>query len=405
MPVFSDHPGDKNKESAVNNFDYHNPTRILFGEGEIANIGNYIPAGSKVMVLYGGGSIKANGVYQQVSDALAEFDWVEHGGISPNPKYDELMAAVKTVKEQQVDFLLAVGGGSVADGTKFVAAAAHFEGQDPWDILAKQVPVTRALPLATILTLPATGSEANGNSVVTRGEDKLAFNSPLVFPQFSVLDPTTTYTLPARQVANGVVDAFVHTIEQYLTYPVNSPIQDRFAESLLLTLIEEGPKAMADVGKPAEQQNYDVRANIMWAATLALNTLIGKGVPQDWATHMIGHELTAVLGLDHAQTLAVVLPNLMQAQRQPKREKLLQYAERIWGLNEGDEETRIDVAIANTRAFFETMKVKTRISEYGHGAEVVDTLMAQLERHGMVKLGERGDIDLGRSREILEAAL
>ncbi|WP_090365285.1 iron-containing alcohol dehydrogenase [Ferrimonas sediminum] len=389
----------------MNNFDYHNPTRILFGEGEIANIGNYIPAGSKVMVLYGGGSIKANGVYQQVSDALAEFDWVEHGGISPNPKYDELMAAVKTVKEQQVDFLLAVGGGSVADGTKFVAAAAHFEGQDPWDILAKQVPVTRALPLATILTLPATGSEANGNSVVTRGEDKLAFNSPLVFPQFSVLDPTTTYTLPARQVANGVVDAFVHTIEQYLTYPVNSPIQDRFAESLLLTLIEEGPKAMADVGKPAEQQNYDVRANIMWAATLALNTLIGKGVPQDWATHMIGHELTAVLGLDHAQTLAVVLPNLMQAQRQPKREKLLQYAERIWGLNEGDEETRIDVAIANTRAFFETMKVKTRISEYGHGAEVVDTLMAQLERHGMVKLGERGDIDLGRSREILEAAL
>ncbi|USD36042.1 iron-containing alcohol dehydrogenase [Ferrimonas sp. SCSIO 43195] len=389
----------------MNNFDYHNPTRILFGEGEIANIGNYIPAGSKVMVLYGGGSIKANGVYQQVSDALAEFDWVEHGGISPNPKYDELMAAVKVVKAQQVDFLLAVGGGSVADGTKFVAAAAKYQGQDPWDILAKQVPVTEALPLATILTLPATGSEANGNSVVTRGEDKLAFNSPLVFPQFSVLDPTTTYTLPARQVANGVVDAFVHTIEQYLTYPVNSPIQDRFAESLLLTLIEEGPKAMADVGKPAEQQDYDVRANIMWAATLALNTLIGKGVPQDWATHMIGHELTAVLGLDHAQTLAVVLPSLMQAQRQPKREKLLQYAERIWGLSDGDEETRIDAAIANTRAFFETMQVKTRISEYGHGAEVVDTLMAQLERHGMVKLGERGDIDLAKSRAILDAAV
>ncbi|WP_028109017.1 iron-containing alcohol dehydrogenase [Ferrimonas futtsuensis] len=389
----------------MNNFDYQNPTRILFGQGEIANIGNCIPEGSKVLVLYGGGSIKANGVYQQVADALANYQWFEHGGISPNPKYDELMGAVEKVKAEGIDFLLAVGGGSVADGTKFVAAAALYEGQDPWDILAKQVPVTQALPLGTILTLPATGSEANGNSVVTRGEDKLAFSSPLVFPQFSVLDPTTTYTLPARQVANGVVDAFVHVMEQYLTYPVNAPIQDRFAESLLLTLIEEGPKALADVGKPAEEQNYGVRANIMWAATLALNTLIGKGVPQDWATHMIGHELTAALGLDHAQTLAIVLPNLMQAQRVTKGAKMVQYAERVWGITEGDDDARIDAAIAKTRAFFEQMQVKTRISEYGHGADVVDTLVAQLERHGMVKLGEHGDIDLARSRAILEAAV
>ncbi|WP_417347085.1 iron-containing alcohol dehydrogenase [Ferrimonas sp.] len=389
----------------MNNFDYQNPTRILFGQGEIANIGNCIPEGSKVLVLYGGGSIKANGVYQQVADALVNYQWFEHGGISPNPKYEELMGAVEKVKAEGIDFLLAVGGGSVADGTKFVAAAALFEGQDPWDILAKQAPVTQALPLGTILTLPATGSEANGNSVVTRGEDKLAFSSPLVFPQFSVLDPTTTYTLPARQVANGVVDAFVHVMEQYLTYPVNAPIQDRFAESLLLTLIEEGPKALADVGKAAEEQNYDVRANIMWAATLALNTLIGKGVPQDWATHMIGHELTAALGLDHAQTLAIVLPNLMHAQRATKGAKMVQYAERVWGITEGDEEARIDAAIAQTRAFFEQMQVKTRISEYGHGADVVDTLVAQLERHGMVKLGEHGDIDLARSRAILEAAL
>ncbi|BDY04619.1 iron-containing alcohol dehydrogenase [Ferrimonas sp. YFM] len=389
----------------MNNFDYQNPTRILFGQGEIANIGNCIPKGSKVLVLYGGGSIKANGVYQQVADALADYQWFEHGGISPNPKYEELMGAVDKVKAEGIDFLLAVGGGSVADGTKFVAAAALFEGDDPWDILAKQAPVTQALPLGTILTLPATGSEANGNSVVTRGEDKLAFSSPLVFPQFSVLDPTTTYTLPARQVANGVVDAFVHVMEQYLTYPVNAPIQDRFAESLLLTLIEEGPKALADVGKTAEEQNYDVRANIMWAATLALNTLIGKGVPQDWATHMIGHELTAALGLDHAQTLAIVLPNLMQAQRATKGAKMVQYAERVWGITEGDDQARIDAAIAKTRAFFEQMQVKTRISDYGHGADVVDTLVAQLERHGMVKLGEHGDIDLARSRAILEAAV
>ncbi|TKB47347.1 iron-containing alcohol dehydrogenase [Ferrimonas sediminicola] len=389
----------------MHNFDYQNPTRILFGQGEIANIGNCIPQGSKVLVLYGGGSIKANGVYQQVADALSGYQWFEHGGISPNPKYEELMGAVDKVKAEGIDFLLAVGGGSVADGTKFVAAAALFEGEEPWDILAKQAPVTRALPLGTILTLPATGSEANGNSVVTRGEDKLAFNSPLVYPQFSVLDPTTTYTLPARQVANGVVDAFVHVMEQYLTYPVNAPIQDRFAESLLLTLIEEGPKALADVGKPAETQNYDVRANIMWAATLALNTLIGKGVPQDWATHMIGHELTATLGLDHAQTLAIVLPNLMQAQKATKGAKMLQYAERVWGISDGDDDARIEAAIAKTRDFFERMQVKTRIRDYGHGGEVVDTLVAQLERHGMVKLGEHGDIDLARSRQILEAAL
>lgn len=389
----------------VNNFDYQNPTRILFGEGEIANIKNAIPQGAKVLVLYGGGSIKANGVYQQVVDALAGFEWLELSGISPNPKYDELMPAVELIKRENIDFLLAVGGGSVADGTKFIAAAAKFEGDDPWDILAKRAPVTDALPLGTILTLPATGSEANGNSVVTRGTDKLSFNSPLVYPAFSVLDPTTTYTLPARQVANGVVDAFVHTIEQYLTYPVNSPIQDRFAESLLLTLIEEGPKAMADVGKPAEEQNYDVRANIMWAATLALNTLIGKGVPQDWATHMIGHELTATLGLDHAQTLAIILPSLMNEQREGKREKLLQFGERVWNITEGDETSRIDATIAKTREFFKTMQVKTRISDYGFGAESVDKIIDQLERHGMTKLGERGDIDIAKSRAIVEAAL
>lgn len=382
------------------NFSYQNATRIVFGKDQISELAHLVPKDKKVLLIYGGGSIKRNGVYQQVVNALSGLSVVEFAGVEPNPAFETLMRATTLVKEQGIDYILAVGGGSVIDGAKFVAAAAVFNG-DPWDILAKGAKITAALPLGCVLTLPATGSESNGNSVVTRYEtqQKLAFSSELVFPQFAILDPTVTYSLPPKQVANGVVDAFVHVMEQYLTYPVNAPVQDRFAEGLLQTLIEEGPKALA------EPENYDVRANVMWAATMALNGLIGQGVPQDWATHMIGHEITALYGLDHAQTLAIVLPALMQQQRATKRAKLLQYGQRVWQLQHQDEERLIDEAISHTRQFFERMGVPTRLADYGIKADAIDKLVDKLVQHKMIKLGEHRDITPEVSRSILQRAV
>lgn len=380
------------------NFEFHNDTRIMFGDGQIANITQHIPAGAKVLVTYGGGSIKANGVYDQVMAALQAYQVKEFSGIEPNPKYDTLMKAVEIVKSEQIDFILAVGGGSVVDGSKFIAAAAKFQGE-PWDILAKQAAVEKAVPLACVLTLPATGSESNGGSVVTRGTDKLFFGSPLVRPQFAVLDPKVTYSLPTKQVANGVADAFVHVMEQYLTYSVDAKVQDRFAEGLLLTLIEDGPKALQ------EPENYKVRANVMWAATMALNGLIGAGVPQDWATHMIGHELTAMHNIDHGRTLAIVLPSLMWIKREQKKDKLLQYAERVWNITQGSDEERIKQAVEKTRHFFESLGVPTRMKEYGVTASDIPALVEQLKLHQRLTLGEHGDITLQISEEILNASL
>ncbi len=383
----------------MQNFTFSNPTKIVFGEGQIKELASLVPANARVLVTYGGGSIKKNGVYDQVAKALEGKTWFEFGGIEPNPHYETLMQAVALVKEKQIDFLLPVGGGSVIDGTKLIAAAVNFAGE-PWDILAKHAPITSALPLGCVLTLPATGTESNGNSVITKAatQEKLAFGSPLVYPQFAVLDPTTTYSLPPRQIANGVVDAFVHIMEQYLTYPVDAKVQDRFAEGLLMTLVEEGPKALK------EPNNYDVRANVMWAATMALNGLIGVGVPQDWATHMIGHELTAMHGLDHAQTLAVVLPAVMQHQRKQKHAKLVQFGRRVWGLTQSNEEALIDATIDATRNFFEQMGTPTRLSGYGVGRESIPKLVDMLVKHNLLQLGEHGDITPEDSRQILELA-
>ena len=383
------------------NFDYYNPTRIVFGKDSIARIDKLVPANARVLILYGGGSAERNGTLAEVEAALGARTLQRFGGIEPNPSYETLMGAVEQVRREKLDFLLAVGGGSVIDGTKFVAAAVNYTGE-PWDILETSGKhVSQALPMGCVLTLPATGSEMNCLAVVTRKslQAKLSFASPLVFPQFSLLDPAKTFTLPPRQIANGAVDAFVHVMEQYMTYPANAPVQDRYAEGLLQTLIEVGPQALAT---PHE---YAVRANLMWAATQALNGLIGAGVPQDWATHMIGHELTALHGLDHAQTLAVVLPSMLQDRRAPKRAKLLQYAARVWNIHDGSEDARIDAAIARTREFFESLGVKTRLSDYGIGADAIARIVAQLEAHGMTALGEHGDIDLASSRRILEASL
>ncbi|MBC6906492.1 iron-containing alcohol dehydrogenase [Saccharophagus sp. K07] len=382
----------------MNNFIFSNPTKIAFGEGQIQELKNLLPKNARVLLTYGGGSIIKNGVYDQVVSALQGRTWFEFGGIQPNPHYETLMQATELAKEREVDFLLAVGGGSVVDGTKLIAAAMHFEG-DPWDILAKNAPVHRATPLGCVLTLPATGTESNGNAVITKEatKEKLGFGSPLVYPQFAILDPTTTYSLPPRQIANGVVDAFVHIMEQYMTYPVNAKVQDRIAEGLLLTLIEEGPKALEN------PRDYGVRANVMWAATLALNGLIGVGVPQDWATHMIGHELTAMHGLDHAQTLAIVLPAVMQHKRAQKREKLIQYGKRVWNL-QGSDDAIIDGAIAATKQFFESMGNPTTLSSYGVPRESIPKLVNMLVKHNYVALGEHGDITPEDSRKILELA-
>ncbi|MFM4939684.1 alcohol dehydrogenase [Aeromonas enteropelogenes] len=386
----------------MNNFTLHTPTKVLFGKGQIAQLREQLPADARVLITYGGGSVVRSGLLAQIRSELAGMTLFEFGGIEPNPAYETLMGAVELARAEKVDFLLAVGGGSVLDGTKFIAAATPYDpARDSWHILETVGSEVRsAIPLGTVLTLPATGSEMNMGAVITRKRtgDKQHFFSPFVMPRFAVLDPVLTYTLPARQVANGVVDAFIHILEQYLTYPVNAKVQDRFAEGLLLTLIEEGPKALA------EPENYDVRANIMWSATMALNGLIGAGVPHDWATHMLGHELTALYGLDHAQTLAVVLPALLEAKREQKHAKLLQYAERVWDLREGSEVERIDGAIAATRDFFTRMGLKTRLRDYDLGSLDIDALLGKLAEHGMTRLGEHGDIDLVQSQHIYEAA-
>lgn len=383
------------------NFDFYNPTHISFGQGAIAQLDSFVPTAAKVMVLYGGQSAQRTGTLDEVKAALGERQVILFGGVEANPTYEKLMEAVLVAREQQIDFLLAVGGGSVIDGAKFVAAAVPYT-DEPWNILLSGGrDIQAALPIGTVLTLAATGSEMNNGSVITRQslQSKLPFHSNLVFPKFSILDPAKSFTLPERQVANGVVDAFVHVMEQYLTYPVNAPVQDRFAEGLLLTLVEQGPLALS------QPDDYDVRANLMWVATMALNGLIGAGVPQDWSTHLIGHELTALYGLDHAQTLAIILPSMMQERRVAKREKLLQYAERVWNLREGDDEQRIDAAIEKTRAFFETLGVKTRLHEYDLEQAAVETVLKQLEQHGMKQLGEHQDIDLAVSRRVLQASL
>ena len=381
------------------NFDFYNPTHIAFGQGRIADLATLVPADARVLILLGGESARKNGTLGEVRAALGSRQIAEFNGIEPNPSFETLMRAVEQVKKENIDFLLAVGGGSVLDGTKFVAAAALYDG-DPTEILKSfGGKVTKAMPFGSVLTLPATGSEMNNGGVITIKTmgAKLPFLSKHVFPRFSVLDPTKTYTLPQRQLANGVVDAFIHVMEQYLTYPVGGFIQDRFAESLLLTLIEHGPQAV-------ESTDYTARANLMWTATLALNGLIAAGVPSDWSTHMIGHEITAKYGIDHARTLAVVLPAMMQIRCVAKHEKLLQYAKRVWNITEGSDDAIIDEAIAKTRAFFESLGLPTRLSAYDIGDDGITAIIKQLEEHGMVALGERHEVTLAESRKVLEAA-
>lgn len=388
------------------NFSFYNPTNIIFGKDQINQLDKLVPKNSKILITYGGGSVKRFGTLDRVKEELEKSsrEIFEFGGIEANPKFSTLMGAVEIVRDKKIDFILAVGGGSVMDGTKFIAVASvadDYIGRES-ELLKfgfKPIPVDGAVPFGTVVTLPATGSEMNNGAVITNGIDKLPIFSKSTFPKFSILDPTLTFTLPTTQVANGVVDTFIHTVEQYVTYPVNAGFQDRTAEGILQTLIEMGKETVEN------PTNYDARSNLVWCATMALNGLIGSGVPQDWTTHMIGHEMTALFGLDHAKTLAVVQPAIWKVRKAAKKEKLLQYAERVWNIKDGDEDEKIDRAISKTEEFFHSLGIKTKLSDYNIGEDEIKKIISSLEKHGMTALSESGEVTLEVSEEILKMAL
>lgn len=381
----------------MNNFVFQNPTKLIFGKGEIKRLSKLIDKDKKILMTYGGGSIKRNGVYEQVIKALEGYDIVEFSGIEANPDYSTLMKAVDICKTQNIDFILAVGGGSIIDGTKFIATAAKFEGEDAWDILRKKERLPKPMDFASVLTLPATASEMNNGAVISRRDrqEKLAFHNPEGYPKFSILDPDVVLSLPAKQISNGIVDIYAHTLEQYLTTCLDTKVMDRWAESLLLTLIEEAPELLS------ENPSYDSRANFMLTATMGLNGFISMGVDEDWATHMIGHELTALCGLDHGETLAIVHPGVMDIMRKEKHGKLLQYARRVWNITNEDEEQAIDEAIERTENFFRSIGKKTRLSEYGIGDDVIETIVERFKQRGW-NVGEHGIVTPEKARLILE---
>jgi NADP-dependent alcohol dehydrogenase len=384
----------------INNFTYYNPVKVIFGKETIALLNKNIPKEAKILLTYGGGSIFNNGVYDQVIKALSGYSIIEFGGIEPNPCYETLMKAVELGRLEKIDFILAVGGGSVLDGSKFIAAAMPFEGGNEWEnIVLGRAKYTSAVPLGSVITLPATGSEMNYYAVISKKEtnEKRGMGNALVYPKFSILDPQTCYSLPPKQIANGIADAFTHVMEQYMTYSIGASIQDQFSESILRTLIETAPKVLEN------QENYDAMANFMWSATVALNGWISLGVPTDWATHQIGHELTALHGIDHARTLAIVLPHLMHHQKSSKRDKLIQYAKNVWN-EHGSEDELVEKAIAKTKWFYESLGIPTKGSEYKIPKESVEIIKSRFEERGM-KFGENANIGSNEVGEILELSL
>ncbi len=385
----------------MNNFEYYNPVKVVFGKGTIAKVADLIDAKKKVMMTYGGGSIKRNGVYDQIVKAFGKRKFIEFGGIEPNPRYETCLKAVALAKKKKVDFLLSVGGGSVLDATKFIAAAIRFRGKDPWDILRTMGGcVKAAVPLGAILTLPATGSEMNCFSVISREktQEKLHFGSPKVFPQFSILDPEATYSLPKEQVRNGIVDAFAHVMEQYMTRDIHTPLQDHQAEAILKTLVEHADRILA------ERPDYDSRATWMWCCTQALNGTIACGCVEDWSTHMIGHELTAFFGIDHGQSLAVVMPAVWKHQKQHKKAKLAQYARRVWHVTSGSIDQQADAAIDKTVAFFHSIGMPTRLDAYHITGQDIHKVVDRFDERGTV-LGENQNITSKEIEQILRLCL
>jgi NADP-dependent alcohol dehydrogenase len=385
----------------MKDFEFYNPVRIFFGKDQVSKISEQVPAGCKVILIYGGGSIFKNGVYERVKAALNGFDLTEFGGIEPNPTYETSMKAVEIIRQKNINYIIAAGGGSVIDAVKFIAAASLFKNGDPWKILSESAEVTEAVPFGCVLTLPATGTEMNKNSVISRKStsEKLAFSVPPVFPKFSILLPDAAGTLPQKQVANGIVDAFVHVTEQYLTYPVNAPIQDRFAEAIMITLIEEAPRVYA------RPDDYEAMSNLMWSATMALNGIISCGVPGDWSVHSIGHELTAFHNIDHARTLAIVLPGLWKTLKEEKKGKLVQYAERVWNIRSGSDDEKADAAIDKTEKFFQSLGIGTRLSDYGVKQDTIDRIVKRFEDRKWLSMGDRGLTTPETTRKALEIQL
>ncbi len=381
----------------MDNFQFYNRTKLIFGKGTIAKLGKEISKDKKILLTYGGGSIFKNGVYDQVKKALEGYDIAEFGGIEANPDYATLMKAVEICKQQGINQLLAVGGGSVLDGTKFIAAGALYDG-DPWDFLSGKASIEQSLPIGAVLTLPATGSEMNGNAVISRRDrgEKFAFFSYSSYPIFSILDPESLYSLPKKQISNGIVDTYIHTFEQYMTFDNKTMVMDRWAESLLQTLVELAPRLMSD------EKDYDVMANFMLTATMGLNGFIAMGVVQDWSTHSIGHELTALCGLDHGETLAIVWPGVARVMKQEKRSKLLQYGQRVWGITEGSEDERMEAAIVATEEFFKSVGKKIKLSDYGIGDDVISTIVTRFKERGW-SVGENGIVTPEKTEEILKA--
>ncbi|MEL0642873.1 iron-containing alcohol dehydrogenase [Olleya sp. Ti.3.14] len=385
----------------MNNFEFKNPTKIIFGKDTIEKLKEEIPTDAKVLLLYGGGSIKKNGIYDQVKSALAEVDVTEFGGIPANPEYATLMEALKVIKNENITYLLAVGGGSVIDGTKFLSAAAVYDGDTPWDILTKNIRTEKGMPFGTVLTLPATGSEMNSGAVITREEtkEKLAMGGPGLFPEFSILDPQVITSIPERQLANGLTDAFTHVLEQYMTYPIGALLQDRFAESILQTLIEVAPKVLKD------PTDYKAASNFMWSCTMALNGLIQKGVPTDWAVHAMGHELTAMFGIDHARTLAVIAPSHYKFNFESKKEKLAQYGERVWNITEGSTDDKAYAAIEKTVDFFHQLGIDTKLSDYTNDYEgTAEKISKRFTDRGWTGLGEHQDLSPDKVEKIVKMA-
>jgi NADP-dependent alcohol dehydrogenase len=385
----------------MNNFEFKNPTKIIFGKDAIEKLENEIPKGANLLLLYGGGSIKNNGIYDQVKTALAKVNVIEFGGIPANPEYAILMDALRVIKDKNISYLLAVGGGSVIDGTKFLSAAALFEGDIAWDILSQNIRTEKGMPFGTVLTLPATGSEMNSGAVITRKEtkEKLAMGGPGLFPVFSILDPQVIKSIPQRQLANGLTDAFTHVLEQYMTYPTGAILQDRFSESILQTLIEVAPKVLED---PAD---FKSASNFMWSCTMALNGLIQKGVPTDWAVHAIGHELTALFGIDHARTLAVITPSHYRFNFETKKEKLAQYGERVWNITEGSIDEKAYAAIEKTEAFFHGLGIDTKLSDYTKEYEgTAEKISQRFTNRGWLGLGEHKSLSPDRVEKIVKMA-
>lgn len=385
----------------MNNFEFKNPTKIIFGKDTIEKLENEIPKDAKVLLLYGGGSIKKNGIYDQVKTALAKVEVIEFGGIPANPEYATLMDALKVIKDENITYLLAVGGGSVIDGTKFLSAAALYEGDTPWDILTQNIRTEKGMPFGTVLTLPATGSEMNSGAVITRAEtkEKLAMGGPGLFPEFSILDPQVITSIPERQLANGLTDAFTHVLEQYMTYPIGALLQDRFAESILQTIIEVAPKVLKD------PTDYKAASNFMWSCTMALNGLIQKGVPGDWAVHAMGHELTAMFGIDHARTLAVIAPSHYKFNFEAKKEKLAQYGERVWNITEGSIDDKAYAAIEKTEAFFHELGIDTKLSDYTKDYEgTAETIAKRFTERKWMGLGEHQSLSPDMVEKIVKMA-